>query len=260
MTLISFKRLAGCLATVVLGTAALPDAASAADPTPCSFKIFKKFGPRLQPNTFTLQFTFDPGTLPALQPGTNIRYDRVRFERRLLSGANTWSYARSRCEPPLSGGVGLSVRSFESDQRAGVRDGSSVIELGSQITVNRACMAKVLACATFWVEGDPSPLPGEGTIAESDIQFNDEVRWWTGLREVPESASGPGPGNEVYDLWSVAAHEFGHSIGFNHVSEDPDAPSWVRAQMMYYSIGSKVEKRYLMGSDYEALCTLYPCF
>lgn len=45
-----------------------------------------------------------------------------------------------------------------------------------------------------------------GTITDADIVFNKDFTWYKGTGS---------PGSD-WDAWSVAAHEFGHHIGFSH--------------------------------------------
>jgi Matrixin len=252
------------------GTTVRPAATEAAlaDPTPCSYTDFKRAGPRLQANTYSMLYSFNPGTLPPEQPGTNLPYSSERFQARLLSAARNWRFGRNRCGFYQDGGV--DIEPFDGDSattshRAGVRDDLNVIDLGGDMTVNGRCMDGPIACAVWWAHDINGPLPGEGTISEVDIRFDVFRRWWTGIRSVPVSAKdGCTSSNQdrcgMFDLWSVATHEMGHMIGIDHVSEDRNAPAWVKAQVMYFSIDPKETKRYLAGSDYTAMCRMYPCY
>lgn len=56
-------------------------------------------------------------------------------------------------------------------------------------------------------------VPGSGEIHSMQITFDSSESWYTGTGMPPE---------EQIDLWSVASHEFGHTLGIEHFeSGDP---------------------------------------
>jgi hypothetical protein len=239
------------LPAVALIGASASDAHAA---TACSYRQFNLEGPRLIANTYSYLYFFNPNTIPDIQPGTTIPYKRAKFEARLLSAARTWNFGRNRCRFPQVGGVDIESNGDATDVHAGsTPDGVSAIDLASNANLGGGgCDSPaLLACTRYW--------PADGSeIQEADIRFDSDVRWWTGLRTVPSSARGP-DGDQIYDLWSVAAHEMGHAIGIDHVSSDPNAPAEVKAQIMYFQFDPRETRRYLMGSDYRAMCHMYPC-
>ncbi len=104
-----------------------------------------------------------------------------------------------------------------------------------------------------------------GTIFESDIAVSKSSRvnsdgnvvavpWWTGVGKVPANRSS-------YDIWSIMAHEFGHSVGIAHVSsgDRENLPASVTGQVRYKSFELREERRNLGLSDYRAICTIQTC-
>src|SRR5262249_31788944 len=173
----------------------------------------------------------------------------------------------NRCGFYQHGGVDLEPFDGElrtTTKRAGDRDDLNVIDLGGDMTINGRCLAGAIACTVWWSKGHEGPIPDTtSTINEADIRFDVFLRWWTGIRADPLSAKdGCNSSNQdrcgMFDLWSVATHEMGHLIGIDHASTNENAPSWVKAQVMYFSFGEKEMRRCLQGSGYTAMCPMYP--
>ena len=83
-------------------------------------------------------------------------------------------------------------------------DGKSFVDWGS-LANDQDCNG-ALACTSSWYDAS-------GTPVESDIRFNTQFKWSA------KGASG------AYDIQTVAAHEFGHVLQFDHVtssSKDDD--------------------------------------
>jgi hypothetical protein len=127
--------------------------------------------------------------------------------------------------------------------RGATSDGVNTVGFSSA----KLCKSSLtLACTTTYGDGHD--------ISEFDMQFNTHYEFWTGLRAVPADRT------HAFDIWSVAAHEFGHAIGFAHTSDDKNAPSYVQQQVMYrYTPIQDIGHRYMGASDYTALCTLESC-
>jgi hypothetical protein len=88
-------------------------------------------------------------------------------------------------------------------------DDESVVDWGS-LKNDQTC-SQALACAVSWYDDNGSPI-------ESDIRFNTAYEWAT------NGAS------DAYDIRSVAAHEIGHVLQFDHVDNaakgDEEALMW----------------------------------
>jgi Matrixin len=76
-------------------------------------------------------------------------------------------------------------------------DGKSVIDWGS--LANDQDCSQALACTFTWYDGSGTPI-------ESDIRFNTAFKWST------TGASG------MVDIQTIAAHEIGHVLQFDHVT------------------------------------------
>jgi hypothetical protein len=87
------------------------------------------------------------------------------------------------------------------------------------------CASNALACTMTW------PKTGS-LISESDTRLNSAVTWVNG------QASGK------YDVWSVMAHEFGHSTGLGDVTNSADNGD----DVMYYSFGSNNASNEKLGN------------
>jgi hypothetical protein len=104
------------------------------------------------------------------------------------------------------------VHPYESDlvfeggeSKCGDRDGVSTVDFGNLDNNGDP----PLATECTWVF--PQPF-ANNNILESDVRFNTTEFLWT------NNPAGMGC-NNVYDLRSIATHEFGHSFGLGHVLE-----------------------------------------
>lgn len=80
-----------------------------------------------------------------------------------------------------------------------------------------------------------------GSVLDADITFN---------KNAAVTFGNANNNANVYDYQSVALHEFGHWVAFNHASET--------SSVMYSSIGVGVVKRTLNAHDSSSMGTIYP--
>jgi Matrixin len=104
------------------------------------------------------------------------------------------------------------------------------------------CGTGTLACTETWF------FPGE--IRESDTRFDSNFSWYSGTGGVVACTLAAGVSG--YDVWSVATHETGHSLGLDHVPNSPDLT------MYPFSNNCDSGPRTLGLGDVRGLNTLYP--
>jgi hypothetical protein len=91
-----------------------------------------------------------------------------------------------------------------------------------------------LATTTIWYSGS--------NISECDMVFWDASFTWHGGSGAPPSS--------MFDIQSVATHEFGHFLCLDH--------SPYQQAVMYYAIGNGEMKRVLFSDDIEGIYAIYP--
>jgi Matrixin len=119
-------------------------------------------------------------------------------------------------------------------------DGWNVTDFGDLTAMG--CNASALACAATVTDG-------QGNARDTGNRFNPSYWWWT------EAGSPPGG---AYDLWSVTAHEAGHSLGLAHSNE---LPNFDNGQIMnsWIAAGDDAGRHQGVG-DWEGSHRLYgPC-
>ena len=87
-------------------------------------------------------------------------------------------------------------------------------------------------------------------ILETDIRFNRSHSWWVDARPVNSSGR-----FGTTDLWSLAAHEFGHSYEAAHPEPREDEPEGRTRQIMHDTLNAYDERRYLGLSDIIGACS-----
>ncbi|WP_157251872.1 matrixin family metalloprotease [Patulibacter americanus] len=127
-------------------------------------------------------------------------------------------------------------------------DGISAILVGNGTLVQNYCQAApslILACINWQLAPEAVAGPGGQTrrIVSFDMLFNYEQPYTDGAL----------PG--FYDVWSVAAHEWGHAYGLDHVSGGA-YDDWL---VMYpYSFQNDIKQRWNSQGDLNGIGALYP--
>jgi Matrixin len=120
--------------------------------------------------------------------------DVARTEGALRSARTEWELNRNHCGIPDRSAVDFQYRG-----RTGTglgRNGLNTIGFGETDTLGGACV-RTIACTITWTSG-----PG---AIESDTRLDDDRRWGN----VGQAGR--------FDVWSIAAHETGHTLGLEHV-------------------------------------------
>ena len=199
-------------------------------------------------------------TMPDTIPGTSppAPYSKERIRRRIISGARTWTRGRDKCKVDQRPDHPLVYKS-EQDSDDQDRSATNFNDDHNVVEFLETDQGSLLAGHC------PSPEEGfllgcehtrsrDGVSLETDIAFNRSKEWWTGIRPVPA-------GRSAYDLWSLAAHEFGHSLDVAHSStQDRDDASATRvAQVMYAFFEIREERRFLGIFDFLSVCHAQGC-
>ena len=115
--------------------------------------------------------------------------DAVRNAQSEWTNNINWCGIKDEASPPAQ---------YEGKTSGAVKhDGKSVIDWGS-LENDQDCNG-ALACTATWYDEQGNPV-------ESDIRFNTAFKW---------STTGA---SDAYDIQSVAAHEIGHVLQFDHVT------------------------------------------
>lgn len=88
---------------------------------------------------------------------------------------------------------------------------------------------------------------GERIMVDADTKYDHDEYWWT-------SSGSPVPNDKV-DMWSVAAHEFGHWLSLNHSCTSPDGKIPTMCSPIPYGAWWA---RTLAQDDKDGIQALYP--
>jgi Matrixin len=198
-----------------------------------------------------IKYNIIRSSMPDTLPGSNTPYNKERMKRRIISGARTWNRGRDRCGIDRAPNLKFAFHEDGGSDAANWEDGVNTVDF--RFTVNGSLLAGhcpspeegfLLGCEHTRHDG--------GVIFETDIGFNKSKDWWTGIRPVPA-------GRDAYDLWSVAAHEFGHSLDVAHSSDSDNATAYRQAQVMYHQFDEREERRRLGLFDLLSACRAQGC-
>ena len=135
-------------------------------------------------------WTFVAGSTPA-------GVDVGRTEAALRSARTEWEANRNRCGIPDRSGVDFQYRGRSGGGLG--RNGVNTVGFGETDTIGGACV-RTIACTLTWTEGR--------SVIESDTRLDDDRRWGN----VGQAGR--------FDVWAIAAHETGHTIGMAHVASN----------------------------------------
>jgi hypothetical protein len=145
--------------------------------------------------------------------------DKAKVTLRLEDAADTWNREITDCggwTPKPLHHMTVAPGAFTSAQQRPNgdqgKDNRSLVAFGPiagpQWGVCNAPGSTLACTETF-----RGPL---GEIIEADTQFDTQWSWWGGRETGPGNANDHFVPDGWFDLWGVAAHEFGHAVGLNH--------------------------------------------
>jgi hypothetical protein len=219
--------LAAGVAAFLLAFASAPSIAQAE----CSNGSYSFFGPTWSTTRRFGYFT-NVGTFPHTVAG-----QRDEGRKTIVRGHNVWDLTKNDCGNGDQNNVNTDWLG-DSGCRWSPSDGTNCVDFGPMGPIG---CSGALACATNRAGSD-------GRSAETDQRYSsDNVYWWTYVTAMPGHYT-----SSYYDLYSVAAHETGHSIGLGHTTASSGLT-------MYPSIGTGQRHWRTLGrGDIRGMRARYP--
>jgi hypothetical protein len=144
---------------------------------------------------------------PANLPGSD-RSSRAMSRKRMFDGHRTWNQTLDRCKNKKTDKFFARYQGTSDHSIGNNEDGHNTRAFSTGKIVNEECPSKeqAIACNIFRI--DRNRL-GPDYFKEVDIVFDGRDRWWNRLSTKRCEFR--------YDIWNVATHEVGHSLGLAHV-------------------------------------------
>lgn len=176
-------------------------------------------------------------------------YNKLRMRKRIVNAARMWNRGRDKCNFTSRPVPKLVFNSDSGPPATNFGDDVSTVEF-------------VVPGSNDSLLGNYCPDPGPDSIVlgcehthsvagvakATDIGINKTVALWLKLNGITDNS---------IDLWSLAGHEFGHSLDVAHTTQqDHDVRD---AQVMYATIKNGDRKRRLGRYDLFSACEAQDC-
>lgn len=171
--------------TMLSATPATPGSTTTAGLDECTDPTFTPTGPRWYAGDLPVKWRFNRNSVPA-------GVGRFRSQYSLQTAHQVWSNARTRCNPKDD--VSIAFGFDGPTKRKVAYDDVNLVDFGP-------LGAGALAMNYTWYQG--------GHILEVDLRLNRDDYRWTNRPE----------GKNRYQIANVAAHEIGHQLGLDDLSD-----------------------------------------